>query len=76
MVQIPIEGITTPGIVGEVKAFVSGDGLDEEGKKKRLDETKGIMMGVNQSVEKISANAKWVDRDGAALKAWVAKGGL
>jgi hypothetical protein len=76
MISIPCEDITTDGIIDEVKAFVTGSNLPDEERKKRVDEVKGIMMGVNQSVEKINANSKWVARDREALKAWVAKGGF
>ena len=74
MLQIAVEDITDANIIDEVRDFVTGAKLDDAGKAQRKHECEGIMMGVNQSMEKINANSKWVARDLAALKDWVGTG--
>lgn len=74
MLQIAVEDISSASIIDEVRDFVTGAKLDADGQAKRKSQCEGIMMGVNQSMEKINANSKWVARDAAALRAWAAKG--
>ena len=69
-----VGGETGYDFVEKVESWVRGDDLaTAEEKKTRTDQLKVIKRPLDQNLEKIRNYTKWIERDRAAVTAWVSK---
>ncbi|KAL2915252.1 hypothetical protein HK105_205117 [Polyrhizophydium stewartii] len=73
VVTLSVTFHTSAELADEIEAWARGDDLaTDEAKAKRVEQLKSARRPLDQSLERVRTNAKWLARDRAAIAAWVA----
>lgn len=71
--SISVENSVGEDVVKDIESWVSASGESDEKKAEREKQLKGIDRSIQQCLEKVRGNTKWVERDAEGVAQWVRK---